>query len=93
MTENTENQDALALMCNVWGYDDGVGLTILRDKIVTFRKGHTCEHCCGEIKQGERGRAMQCVIYGKMEARRWCPACTAAMRNADDTFDERWRER
>ena len=52
---------------------------ILKDKMVTARKGGECFLCEQEILPGERIRVMAAVFDCELMSYRWCNACCAAM--------------
>lgn len=59
---------------------DEADTVLLSDRIVTARKGHTCQHCNGPIYAGERHRAYSEVDRGarKRMTFRYCPDCLNA---------------
>lgn len=68
------------LACNPFEGDIGSpNDRILKDKMVTARKGGECYLCEQDIKAGERIRTMAAVFDGEMHSYRWCYACCLAM--------------
>ena len=52
---------------------------ILKDKIVTARKGGPCFLCGQDIQPKTRIRAMTHIFEGELVSYRWCNDCCAAM--------------
>ena len=68
------------LKCNPFEGDFGEpNDRVLRDKIVTARKGGKCHLCCQDIKPGERIRSQVDVFSKELVPSKWCNACCEAM--------------
>ena len=66
---------------------------ILKDKMVTARKGGECHLCGQQIQPKERIRSMAAVFDGELMSYRWCNACCAAMAKSLYDDGEAWEER
>lgn len=76
----TKTQETECLKCNPFEGDFGTpGDRILRDKIVTSRKGGTCGMCLQEIQPPERVRSLVAIFDGSLMNYRWCEKCCEAM--------------
>lgn len=91
MTETQEND---CLKCNPFEGDFGSpGDKVLKDKIVTARKGGTCGMCLQEIQPGERARTLAAIFDGAMRHYRWCEKCCEAMAASWTDNGDAWTER
>ncbi|UAK23635.1 hypothetical protein [Sphingomonas nostoxanthinifaciens] len=63
------------------GDDGGSGYSdrILSDKMVTNRKGGTCQTCAGDCEPGIRNRVRAEVYDGDLMRFRWCQLCCFGM--------------
>lgn len=52
---------------------------VLSDKMVTNRKGGTCDTCRGECQPGTRNRVRTEVYDGELMRFRWCEPCCFGM--------------
>lgn len=87
----TEQQEWDCISCNPFEGDFGTpGDRILKDKIVTARKGGTCGMCRQEIQVGERVRVLAAIFDGELMHYRWCEACCIAMASSWTDNGEAW---
>jgi hypothetical protein len=66
----------------------GSGDRPLRDKIVKFRKPHTCHICATETKVGEIGRNKVDVIDGELLSFFFCYSCCLGMQASVEDGDD-----
>lgn len=66
---------------------------ILKDKMVTSRKGGPCFCCNKDIVPGSRIRTMVAVFDGELCSYRWCNLCCHAMTMAEHDDGEEYERR
>ncbi len=90
----TETQETDCLKCNPFEGDFGSpGDKVLKDKIVTARKGGTCGMCLQEIQPCERVRTLAAIFDGAMRHYRWCEKCCEAMAASWTDNGDAWTAR
>jgi hypothetical protein len=66
---------------------------ILKNKIVTARKGRVCGMCREVIKPGERIRTLTAIFDGQLMSYHWCSACCSAMATSWNDGGVAWESR
>lgn len=69
------------------------GDRVLKDKIVTARKGGACGICLQDIVPGERIRVLAAIFSGALMHYRWCSSCCAAMASSWTDNGAAWEAR
>lgn len=69
------------------------GDRIIKNKMVTARKGGKCDLCRQDIRRGERIRVMAGIFDDELLSHRWCHSCCEAMAKSwtdgCDAYEER----
>lgn len=71
--------EPLCLADDPFAGDFGDGEVLLSDKMVTNRKGGTCQTCAGECAPGTRNRVIREAYDGRVHSTRFCQQCCFAM--------------
>lgn len=61
---------------------------ILKDKVVTTRKEHTCWGCAEKFEKGVRLRYITSVDSGDISSSYWCRICDVTWLEHQDPYDD-----